>query len=59
VPSPSNVPKGCVFNTRCPLAYDACYEQVPEYREIRPGHFAACHLVDDQGSSKIPILAES
>jgi oligopeptide transport system ATP-binding protein len=46
VPSPANPPKGCVFNTRCPLVMDKCLEIVPEYRQVRPGHFAACHLVD-------------
>jgi oligopeptide transport system ATP-binding protein len=55
VPSPANAPKGCVFHTRCPLAYQICSEVVPEYREVRPGHFVACHLVDHQGSSKIPV----
>ncbi len=56
VPSPANPPKGCVFNSRCPLAVAQCYEQVPEYREVRPGHFVACHLVDVQrGTSKIPV----
>ena len=57
VPSPRNVPQGCVFNTRCPLAFDQCFSQVPEYREVKPDHFVACHLVDDQGSSIIPIQA--
>jgi len=46
VPSPANPPKGCVFNTRCPLAVDKCFSVVPEYREVHPGHFVACHLVD-------------
>jgi oligopeptide transport system ATP-binding protein len=48
VPSPANPPKGCVFNTRCPLVMDRCLEIVPEYREVRPGHFAACHLLDSE-----------
>ena len=48
VPSPANPPRGCVFNTRCPLVMDKCLEIVPEYREVRPGHFAACHLVDSE-----------
>jgi oligopeptide transport system ATP-binding protein len=46
VPSPANPPKGCVFNTRCPLAIDTCYEVPPEYREVQPEHFVACHLVE-------------
>jgi oligopeptide transport system ATP-binding protein len=48
VPSPANPPRGCVFNTRCPLVMDRCLEIVPEYREVRPGHFAACHLLDSE-----------
>jgi oligopeptide transport system ATP-binding protein len=46
VPSPANPPKGCVFNTRCPLAVDKCFQVVPGYREVRTGHFVACHLVE-------------
>jgi oligopeptide/dipeptide ABC transporter ATP-binding protein len=42
VPSPLNPPAGCVFSTRCPWASDECKMQVPELREIRPGHYAAC-----------------
>jgi oligopeptide transport system ATP-binding protein len=57
VPSPVNPPKGCVFNSRCPLAVERCFQEVPEYREARPGHFVACHLVDEKGTSKIPAIA--
>ena len=42
VPSPLNMPQGCVFHTRCPLATEECKQQIPALREIRPLHFAAC-----------------
>ena len=45
VPSPVNPPKGCNFNTRCPVAIDRCFEEDPEFRAIAPLHWCACHLV--------------
>jgi oligopeptide transport system ATP-binding protein len=44
VPSALNPPSGCVFHPRCPIAVDRCSAEVPPLREIRPGHWAACHL---------------
>lgn len=44
VPSPLKPPSGCVFHPRCPVAVDRCSAEVPALREIRPGHWAACHL---------------
>ena len=53
-PSPANPPSGCVFHTRCPLTVEECIRVEPEFREIHPDHFIACHLADEKGSSKIP-----
>jgi oligopeptide transport system ATP-binding protein len=42
VPSALNPPSGCVFHPRCPIAIDECRRVVPDLREIRPDHRAAC-----------------
>jgi oligopeptide transport system ATP-binding protein len=46
VPSPANPPKGCPFNTRCPVAVEQCFHIEPEWRELRPEHWVACHLAE-------------
>ena len=48
IPSPANPPKGCRFHTRCPYAKEVCKHMPPEYREYEEGHFAACHLLEEQ-----------
>lgn len=44
LPSPANPPSGCVFRTRCWKAESRCAAEVPEVRELRPGHTVACHF---------------
>ncbi|KAB1083888.1 ATP-binding cassette domain-containing protein [Neorhizobium galegae] len=46
LPSPSDIPSGCRFHTRCPLATDLCRADEPEFRAIAPGHQVACHFAD-------------
>ena len=46
VPSPINPPAGCHFHARCPYAMPRCKIDVPELREVVPGHLASCHLHD-------------
>ena len=44
LPSPINLPTGCVFHTRCFRAQDRCRVEVPPLVEVRPGHKVACHF---------------
>ncbi|MCG1020102.1 ABC transporter ATP-binding protein [Sutcliffiella horikoshii] len=46
LPSPANPPTGCVFHTRCPAAMDVCKQIVPQFKEVKPDHFVACHLYE-------------
>ena len=44
VPSPFNLPPGCVFETRCPYAQDVCRMDRPALREIAEDEYVACHF---------------
>jgi peptide/nickel transport system ATP-binding protein len=43
IPNPANPPAGCRLHTRCPYADQRCHTDMPEWREIEPEHFVACH----------------
>ena len=47
-PALKDPPPGCRFAPRCPHATDRCRKEVPAFREIRPGRFAACHLLNEE-----------
>ena len=48
VPNPINLNPGCRFYSRCPSACERCKNDPPQLREVRPGHFVACHLVNEE-----------
>ncbi len=48
LPSPANPPQGCKFHTRCPRATEKCKTDAPEYREVKKGHFVACHYAGEE-----------
>ncbi|NTU57149.1 MAG: ATP-binding cassette domain-containing protein [Anaerolineales bacterium] len=47
VADPSNPPSGCYFHPRCKYAQDICKQKAPEFRELKPDHFVACHLAEE------------
>ena len=46
VPNPADPPKGCPFHDRCPKCMEVCKSALPDTREVAPGHFVSCHLLD-------------
>lgn len=61
VPSPTNLPKGCRFHTRCPIAVEQCqHDPEPEFREVENQHYVSCHLVEaatfDRANASTPPL---
>ena len=61
LPSPANPPAGCKFHTRCEKCMDICRCAVPEWSEVEPGHWCACHLYNnpEQQARAEEILKEA
>ncbi|WP_109466116.1 ABC transporter ATP-binding protein [Albibacillus kandeliae] len=55
-PDPVNMPKGCRFASRCPVAEARCRESAPDLRDVGGGHRVACHLVDERAVSPLAAL---
>ena len=47
IPNPANPPSGCYFHTRCRYCTQKCKEKAPEYVELEPNHFVACHRAEE------------
>jgi len=47
VADPANPPSGCYFHPRCRYAQEICKQETPEFRELKPDHWAACHLAEE------------
>ena len=52
-PALRNPPDGCRFAPRCKYATDKCRSEIPAFREVRPGRFAACHYLDEEGKLNV------
>jgi len=46
-PDLANLPKGCVFQSRCKYVKDVCKEESPELQSLGNNHFASCHIADE------------
>ena len=57
IPSPANPPSGCKFHTRCEKCMELCKHITPDWVEVEPGHFCACHLYNSaQRSAELEQL---
>lgn len=48
LPSPADPPTGCNFNTRCPIAFDRCFEEEPQLKDLLPRHDIACFAAEER-----------
>ncbi len=56
VPSPAHPPSGCRFHPRCYMAREICSREEPLLREVRPGHWSACHFAEDVANTPSATL---
>jgi peptide/nickel transport system ATP-binding protein len=56
VADPANAPPGCAFHPRCPYVEDRCREELPEMREIEPGHHVRCHFAENLTLESMPEI---
>jgi peptide/nickel transport system ATP-binding protein len=47
IPNPANPPSGCYFHERCHYCTEKCAQVAPEYKELAPNHFVACHRAEE------------
>ncbi len=59
VPSPKNLPPGCVFEPRCDFARPLCREKRPDIREVEPRHWVRCHLAEEVLAGKRPAALQA
>jgi peptide/nickel transport system ATP-binding protein len=55
VANPANPPSGCYFHPRCKYAREICKREIPQLREITPGHHAACHFAEELSLEGVPL----
>ncbi|MEM8589716.1 MAG: ABC transporter ATP-binding protein [Pseudomonadota bacterium] len=55
IPSPSRIPKGCSFHTRCPFAFEPCRQTDPVFTVVGQGHEARCHLLEERTASAATV----
>ncbi len=59
VADPVNPPSGCYFHPRCQYAQERCASEEPALREVKPGHFAACHFAESLDLLRVRQMTES
>jgi peptide/nickel transport system ATP-binding protein len=56
-PSPVHIPAGCVYQSRCPLAFAKCQSVDPMPVATPNGGYVACHLASEATAPSIETIA--